>query len=172
MLDGDLQNLEDTSTRHTHVNTALKDKIASLKSQLTGMATDQESLTRERSQLKDQIEQLALQAATAEERFRTEASARRGLQDDLQRAVDREDAKSRELKITIEKLQTRESDLKKFDDAVRTNKAQSSDRVVLEIEIDRLRRDAKRAERDAEDARQEASEASMQSAAQVSFHLK
>jgi chromosome segregation ATPase len=167
-MDGDLQNLEDSTTRHSHVNGALKDKITSLKSQLASLAGDQDLLLKERNQLREQADQLALQSATAEERVRSESSARRALEDDLQRAMEREEAKTRELKAVTEKLHAREADLAKLDDAIRANKTQSSDRVVLEVEIDRFKRDLKRAEREADEAIQKANEASMKVANLVS----
>lgn len=167
-MDGDLQNLEDSTMRHTHVNSALKDKLVSLKSQVSTLTADQDTLSRERTHLRDQVDQLALQSATAEERVRTEASARRALEDDLQQALDREDQTARELKTALERLRSRETDLAKLDDALRSTKTQSSDRVVQDLELDRLKRDLKRAERDADDAVDKAHQAASRLANVVS----
>jgi chromosome segregation ATPase len=139
----------------------MKDKLSSYKSHIANLAQEQETLHQERAQLREQVDQLALQSATAEERVRAEANEKRTLEAALQKAKEQDAAKSKQLKSAMEKLHARESDLAKLEDAARTSKTQSSDRVVLELEIDRLKRDLKRTERDADEALEKANAASM-----------
>ncbi|BGP03966.1 anucleate primary sterigmata protein b [Rhodotorula toruloides] len=172
--------LENKVSVHEQVVSALKEKLSGHKSRLSELTIQHESSTSEAAFLRSKVEDLALAHGKLEEQTRSDAAEKERLQgeaDEIMRALRKEEedreaveAELSSVRANVQRLQgvlqDREKDVADLqralngleDSSRRMGQDASSDKIALELEIDRVKRDLARAQQDAQLTREELDE--------------